>query len=136
MEVEAYAREYYEAINKCKVEQVGFIELDDYIGCSPDGLVGDDGLIEIKCPNSTTHIDTLLTQKVPTGYIKQMQGQMWVSGRQWCDFVSFDPRVKDRPFWSKRVMRDDKIIAELEIGIDMFVREMMTMENELNKSAF
>lgn len=84
-------------------------------GASPDGLVGNDGLIEIKCPSTTTHINTLLTGEVPSEYLPQMMWQMACTGRKWCDFVSFDPRLEP-PLQIKiiRVERDDGLIAELE----------------------
>lgn len=84
-------------------------------GASPDGLVGDDGLIEIKCPNTTTHINTLLTGEVPSEYLPQVMWQMACTGRSWCDFVSFDPRMPiNLQIKIIRVERDDKAIGELE----------------------
>jgi putative phage-type endonuclease len=79
-----------------EVEQVGFaVHPDlDYVGCSPDGLVGTDGLIEIKCPfTSREHVRTLVSREIPEQYVAQVHGQLWVTGRRWCDFVSYDPRV-------------------------------------------
>ncbi len=90
---------------------------------SPDGLVGEDGLIEIKCPNSSTHIDTMKTGKVPTKYIYQMQWQMRCTDRQWCDFVSYDPRMPESlRLWVKRVYRDNEQLAELEAGVIEFLK--------------
>ena len=84
-------------------------------GASPDGLVGDDGLIEIKCPETTTHTNTLLTGQVPSEYLPQMMWQMACTGRAWCDFVSFDPRMPENlQIKIIRVMRDDEVIGELE----------------------
>lgn len=84
-------------------------------GASPDGLVGNDGLIEIKCPSTTTHINTLLTGEVPSEYIPQMMWQMACTGRKWCDFVSFDPRMPiNLQLKIIRVERDDEAIFELE----------------------
>lgn len=84
-------------------------------GASPDGLVGDDGLIEIKCPSTTTHINTLLTGEVPSEYLPQVMWQMACTGRKWCDFVSFDPRLEPHlQIKIIRVERDDAMIAELE----------------------
>ncbi len=84
-------------------------------GASPDGLVGDDGLIEIKCPATTTHLNTILTGEVPSEYMPQMMWQMACTGRKWCDFVSFDPRIPaNLQLKIIRVMRDDEVIAELE----------------------
>lgn len=92
---------------------------------SPDRLVGEDGLVEIKCPNSATHLDTLLSKKVPAKYITQMQWQMAVTGRKWCDFVSYDPRFpENHQVFIQRVERDDERIAELEKDVAEFLAEV------------
>jgi putative phage-type endonuclease len=92
---------------------------------SPDGLVGEDGLVEIKCPNSATHLETLLTKKVPAKYITQMQWQLCCTGRKWCDYVSFDPRFppEHRTFIT-RIERDDEKIKELESEVVLFLQEV------------
>ena len=116
IDTEPLARQAYELQCFCTVIETGFIDHPtiDMSGASPDGLVGDDGLIEIKCPNTMTHISTILSDAVPCEYIPQMQWQMACTGRKWCDFVSFDPRLTDKPLFIKRVHRDDEKIAELE----------------------
>lgn len=116
IDTEPLARQAYELQYFCTVIETGLIDHPTIAMCgaSPDGLVGDDGLIEIKCPNTTTHISTLVSDEVPCEYIPQMQWQMACTGRKWCDFVSFDPRLTDKPLFIKRVYRDDKQIAELE----------------------
>ena len=92
---------------------------------SPDRLVGEDGLVEIKCPNSATHLDTLLSKKIPGNYVTQMQWQMAVTGRKWCDFVSFDPRFPEsKQVFIQRVERDDKVIANLEKEVAAFLAEV------------
>jgi len=94
-------------------------------GASPDGLVGTDGLVEIKCPNTATHIDTLLGGKVDSKYITQIQWQLACTGRQWCDFVSYDPRMPEHlAIWVKRVPRDDAMIEELESAVRVFLAEV------------
>ena len=135
-EIEPFAREYYERLNRVSVRQVGFVERDENIGASPDGLVGEDGMIEIKCPFSTTHIEYLLAERLPPVYRKQVQGQLWVCERQWCDFVSYDPRVRQRPFFCERVYRDEAYIKELHIKIIMFIDEMKKLMSELTESPF
>ena len=135
-ETEQEARDYYEALNGCEVRQVGFIERDKDTGGSPDGLVGDEGMLEIKCPYPTTHIRYILADKMPADYVKQVQGNLWVAERQWCDFVSFDPRVKQRPYFCKRVYRDDDDIQELHIKIVMFIDEMKAIIEKLTASPF
>jgi hypothetical protein len=99
-------------------------------GASPDGLVAD-GLVEFKCPNTSTHLDTLLADAVPGKYITQMQWQMACTGRLWCDFASYDDRLPAHlQMFVKRVQRDDKRIAELEIEVTKFLNEL---EEKLNK---
>lgn len=118
------ARMAYEAHTGTFVEQVGLIKHPTIEGshASPDGLVGEDGLVEIKCPNSATHIETIKSGKIPTKYLYQMQWQMLCAHRQWCDFVSFDPRCPDYlQLWVKRVERDNVLIATLEAGVRSFL---------------
>lgn len=94
-------------------------------GASPDGYIGDDGLLEIKVPNLATHLETLRTQDVPKQYIAQVQGQMWITGREWCDFVSYTPYLEnDAQLFIKRVPRDKKFIHELEAEVKQFLIEL------------
>ncbi len=134
-ETEQEAREYYEALYG-PVLQVGFIERDEDVGCSPDGLVGDDGMVEIKCPFSTTHAKYILADKMPTDYIPQVQGQLWVTEREWCDFFSFDPRSHRKKVFRRRVYRDEDYIKELQIKIYMFVADMRDILDKLTASPF
>ena len=126
-EQEPAARKTYEFYRDTDVEQVAFVlhpTIDDS-GASPDGLVDVDGLVEIKCPETHTHIETLLGQAVPAKYVTQMQWQMACTGRAWCDFVSYDPRLPEpMRFFCKRVMRDDALIAELEREVVAFLNEV------------
>jgi len=126
-EKEPEARAAYEGAVGALVVEVGFVPHNtiSMAGASPDGLVGDGGLVEIKCPNTATHIDTLLSGFVPNKYINQMQWQMACTGRQWCDFVSFDPRMPEgMQIWVKRVERDNVLIAELEKEVISFLVEL------------
>lgn len=119
------ARIAYEAHTGEFVTQVGLYKHPTIEGthASPDGLVGDDGLVEIKCPNSATHIATLKSEKIDTKYLYQMQWQMRCTDRQWCDFVSFDPRLPEPlRLWVKRVYRDNEQIAQLEEGVTQFLK--------------
>lgn len=127
LEVEPQAREYYEDLKGCLIEQVGFIKRDDWVGTSPDGLVSNDGQIEIKCPIPSTHIENILKAKMPAFYRSQVQGQLWITERKWCDWISYCPAVKDRPFFSVRVFRDEEYIKELAIKVIMFVNELKEM---------
>lgn len=126
-EKEPEARTAYAFRANATVEQIGFVDHPSIkmTGASPDGLVDDDGLIEIKCPETKTHIDTLLGQSVPSKYITQIQWQLACTGRQWCDFVSFDPRLPESmSLFVHRVPRDDARIAELESEVGAFLNEV------------
>ena len=134
-EQEPFARAAYEAKTGVMVEEVGFVPhpLIEWAGASPDGLVGDDGLVEIKCPNTATMIDTLLTEKVPSKYNIQMQFQMACTGRHWCDYVVFDPRMPAKAqLFVKRVFRDDAFIQEMEAEIINFLTEVNVQIQQLN----
>lgn len=128
-ETEPQARAAYRFLEGQDVEEVGFIDhptIGDS-GASPDGLVGADGLVEIKCPNTKTHLETLISETVPAKYIKQMQWQMACTGRAWCDFVSFDPRLPDElHMFVRRVPRDDQMIGEMEEAVRAFLAAMFT----------
>ena len=135
-ETEPLARAAYEALKDVLVDEVGFVPHPSIImaGASPDGLVNDDGLIEIKCPSTATHIDTLLSETVPTKYYTQMQFQLACTGRKWCDFVSFDNRLPEElQLFIKRVPRDDTYIKLMEAEIVQFIAELDDKINKLMK---
>jgi putative phage-type endonuclease len=126
-DTEPEARIAYEFYCDRNVAQIGYVPHPNIgdAGASPDGLVGEDGLVEIKCPNTATHIDTLLGSTVPGKYVTQMQWQMACTGRQWCDFVSFDPRLPEAmKMYVERVKRDDEMIADLEREVLSFLAEL------------
>lgn len=126
-ETEAEARAAYAFHTDRDVEEVGFIihPTIPESGASPDGLVGDDGMAEIKCPNTATHINTLLTSKIDGKYVTQMQWQMACADRQWCDFISYDPRLPERQsLFIQRVDRDQERIEELQAEVTRFLAEM------------
>jgi len=134
-EQEPFARAAYEAAQGVMVEEVGFVRHPtiEWAGASPDGLVRDDGLVEIKCPNTLTMIETLLSQKVPGKYFAQMQFQMACTGRKWTDYVVFDPRMPEKAqLFVKRVDRDDAYIAEIEAEIVKFLAEVKSQVQQLN----
>jgi len=133
IDTEPMARSAYESAVGALVVEAGFVphRVIHMSGASPDGLVDDDGLIEIKCPQTATHIDTLLSDAVPSKYIIQMQWQMACTGRKWCDFLSYDPRLSENMrLFVKRVPRDDAFIAELEREVMSFLSEL---EDKLRK---
>jgi len=135
-EHEGDAREYYETVGLCEVQQVGFVIFDEWIGGSPDGLVGEDGLLEIKCPNSSTHITNILKDKMPPKYVPQVQGLLWITGREWCDFVSYDPRVTSYSFFCKRIFRDDEKINILSEAANKFKTELQGIIETINSDPF
>ena len=133
-ELESEARTYYEMINGVDVNQVGFITNDEETaGMSPDGLVGEDGGLEIKCPSPGIHVSYLLANKVPAIYIPQIQGSMWLSDRDWWDFMSYHPLIEKMVI---RVHRDGKYISVLANAIDKFTDQMLEKRHKLKKLGY
>jgi len=126
IDTEPVARTIYQLRSGNIVEECGFFKHSVLeAGASPDGLIGADGVIEIKSPNSATHIATLSSGKIPTQYYAQIQGQMWITGRQWGDFVSYDPRLPENAsIIIVRVERDNPYIARLEQNVTDFLAEV------------
>ena len=132
-ETEPLARMAYEVHSGNFVETVAFIQHPsiEWFGCSPDGLVGE-GLIEIKCPNTATHIDYLLAGVPPAKYVPQMQTQMACTGAKWCDFVSFDPRLPDElQLLVVRLDRDEAYIQQIETEVKQFLDEVEQIYSQL-----
>lgn len=135
-DMEPEARAAYAFRMDADVQLVGFVDHPTIpmSGASPDGLVGEDGLVEIKCPNTSTHIDTLLSQRVPQKYVIQMMWQMACTGRQWCDYCSFDPRLPESMrLFVFRLARDEQAIKELEDEVSRFIAELDAKVAELRK---
>jgi putative phage-type endonuclease len=133
---EEEARIAYSFLTGRNVVEVGLYKHPTIIGshASPDGLVDDDGCLEIKCPNSATHIETLKSNQVAHKYLLQMQWQMACADRQWCDFVSFDPRMPDHlMLYIQRVERDNDMLTILEVEVAQFLKEVEADVNELQK---
>lgn len=133
---EEEARIAYSFLTGRNVVEVGLYKHPTIIGthASPDGLVDEDGCIEIKCPNSATHIETLKSNLVAHKYLLQMQWQMRCADRQWCDFVSFDPRMPDHlMLYIQRVQRDDDMLATLESEVGAFLAEVDADVKALSK---
>ena len=131
VELEPEARSFYEYLTDNIVYEVGLCVHDELeASCSPDGLIGDDGGLEIKCPALKKHYKTLKDQKVPTEHIPQIQGSLWITEREWWDFLSYYPNGS---YFYKRVYRDEKYIAGLEIAIFEFVDNMQKIEKEVLK---
>jgi len=135
-DTEPMARDAYEMRFDGIVEEVGFIPhpVITQSGASPDGLIGGDGMLEIKCPNTATHIEWLLAGEVPSEHKPQMSWQMACSGRKWCDFVSFDPRMHEKhQFFSVRYERDNTYIKDLEDEVTKFLEEVNETVSKLEK---
>ena len=126
-ETEPQARVAYEVATGNFVDQVPFVEHPSikWFGCSPDGLVGDKGLVEIKCRNSANHWETIKLDEVPKKYWIQMQAQLSCTGKEWNDYVSFDPRMPERSqLYIKRVFRDEEFILDMESEVKNFIAEV------------
>ena len=134
-QTEPEARAAYSARTGELVEEVGFIDHPtiEGAGASPDGVVGE-GLVEIKCPQTNTMLEWILTRTIPARYLAQMQFQMAVTGAKWCDFAAYDPRLPEHlQLLIIRVERDDTRIAEIEAEISMFLGELDDKVNKLNE---
>jgi predicted phage-related endonuclease len=126
-DTEPHARAFYVQRHGADVSECGFVDHPEIAmtGASPDGLVGSVGMLEIKCPNTATHLETLLNGAVAGKYVTQMQWQMACAGREWCDFASFDPRLPpSMQLFVKRVERDVSMILDLETEVAGFLREI------------
>ena len=136
-ETEPQARAMYAVNNDfVDVKEVAFVEHNEQVGISPDGLIGDDGLLEIKCPNTTTQLKRALSDDYSADYKAQIQMQLWVTEREWCDFLSFDPRLEcDAGYLQQRVCRDEEYIEEMKVKVYAFVEKMNELINILTKES-
>lgn len=131
---EPFARVAYAYHSMAEVTEIGFVDHPTIAmsGASPDGLVGLSGLVEIKCPNTATHLDTLEAKKFPGDYYPQIQWQLACTGREWCDAVSFDPRLPEpMRLFVERIPRDEAYIAQLEAMVAEFLAEIEDRVNRL-----
>lgn len=133
---EPEARAAYSFHHDADVSEVAFVDHPTIpmTGASPDGLIGDDGMLEIKCPNTATHLDTLDSGKPAGKYVTQMQWQMACTGRQWCDFASYDPRLPEHlRLFVVRIPRDSEAIAAMETAVTAFLAELAERIDSLNR---
>ena len=131
IELEKDAREAYEGLKNVVVDQVGFCIAEKphpLVGCSPDGLIKEHGMIEIKCPLASTHVGYLLDNKLPTKYFQQVQGQLYVTGRDWCDFMSYYPNMKPLIV---RVKRDEVFISCLNAELTKFCSNLAKIVEDI-----
>jgi putative phage-type endonuclease len=131
---EPEARMAAEAKLGIMVQEIGFIPHETMMaGVSPDGLIDDDGMIEIKCPNTSTHIRTLFSG-MPSKHIAQVQGQLWIAKRNYCIFVSYDPRMPlELQLYTERIERDEKYIVKLEAEVTTALDEVEKIVEKLNE---
>ncbi len=127
VELEEEARQLYQIITGNKVDTTG-ICLDNGIGYSPDGMIGEDGLLEIKCPSIATHVKYLLDNKCPTEYVQQVQGGLLITDRKWVDFVSYYPNLKPLIV---RVNRDEELIIKMKIELELFCNKLKETINKI-----
>ena len=126
-ETEAEACNVYGFMRDVDPVAVGYVDHPtiEWAGCSPDRLIGEDGLIQVKCPNTATHISSLLGGSVDGGYFKQMQWEMACTGRQWCDYVTYDKRLPpEMQLHVTHITRDHVMIANLEQEAMIFLKEV------------
>ena len=135
-EIEPVARAAYEAENLVSVEQVAWVEHPtiSLAGCSPDGFVGEHGLIEIKCKEIHNHLDSILNDRIDPDHQAQMMWQMACTGRQWCDYVCFDDRAPEGlQLFVKRLHRDEEKIKQMEDEVIKFLKDLESMIQKLNE---
>ncbi len=137
IEQEPFALVAYIAKTGLAVDEVGFLEHGTLMaGASPDGLIGNDGGIEIKCPTKAVHIETLRSQRMPMEHAPQVQGCMWISGRKWWDFVSYHPEFPEPlQLFVARIQRDEQYIQSLERQVEAFLNEVASEVEELTAIA-
>ncbi len=142
IEHEENALREYEFIYDTNVTRCGFIPHPkmEMAGASPDGLIGEDGLIEVKCPQSTTHLRFFMYDEIKPEYHAQLQFQMACTGRKWCDFMSYNPNFVGKStglrMKIKRILRDEKHIEEINKAVEIFLGEIeQEMQKILTKAA-
>jgi putative phage-type endonuclease len=136
LETEQQARAAYRFATDNLVEEVGFVDHPTILmtGASPDGIVNGDGLIEIKCPNTATHIDFVLGGSISKKYILQMHWQMACTGKDWCDFVSFDPRLPyELQLKIERIEKNSLLMSQITEEVVLFLDELNNKEKMLKE---
>lgn len=129
-QLEMEARDSYTIDTGNTVECVGFCELDEYTGASPDGFVNGEGLVEIKCPNNVTFVRYMIDKKIDPKYYSQMQMQMYVTDRRWCDYVVYNPNFPT-PVITRRVERDELSIEKIKLGIASGIEMLKNLQSKL-----
>lgn len=135
IDLEPEARIEFEFYTGLDVQEVGFVEYNEFIGVSPDGLISDDGLIEIKCPNDSIYFKLLLNDNIKPEYIAQMQMQMYITDRQYCYFVSYNPNF-EKSLYIKKINRDEEMIEKLKKGLDKGTQLIKEIKKQFEKVRF
>lgn len=131
IQLESEARSFYEVVTGNEVQTCGFVTNDEVaFGCSPDGLVGSEGLIEIKCPSMAVHVGYLADNKAPTDYFQQLQGQLFVTERKWVDFISYYPSI---PPLIIRVEKDVEFCNKLKVELERFAKDADRLTEQLKR---
>ena len=130
IELEPIAKQVYELEHDCEVREIGFAEYNEYIGCSPDGLVGKDGMIEIKCPCDRIYLGILINEKIDSGYVWQCQMNMLILKRKWCDLIFYNPNFK-KSMYIKRLKADKKTHEKLLKGFEKVEEEIIKIKNKI-----
>lgn len=131
-QLEEQARQMYELQTGNKIEKIGFVEIDEYTGCSPDGFIGKDGLIEIKCKKDSTYFRALVDETIGSEYVWQVQMQMFLTGRKWVDFVDYNPNYK-KPMNIRRIEADKEMQAKIEAGLQAGKKLIRHIEKQYQK---
>jgi len=132
IELEPIAKQVYELEHDCEVREIGFAEYNEYIGCSPDGLVGKDGMIEIKCPCDRIYLGILINEKIDSGYVWQCQMNMLILKRKWCDLIFYNPNFK-KSMYIKRLKADKKTHEKLLKGFEKVETRIKELKNKYKK---
>lgn len=133
VDLEDTARTYYEMETGNTVNQVGFIQLNEYVGCSPDGLIGMDGILEIKCPRATTFLSHYLDDSIEKQYYTQIQFNMMITGAKWCDFVRYN---EDFPLYIKRVKADKEYQCRIRERLSECIKEIEEIIKNFKERGF
>lgn len=130
IELESVARQLYIEETFNDVKEVGFIEKDEYCGCSPDGLVADDGIIEIKCPKDTVFVEQKINGKIKPEYYIQIQYNLYISERKWCDYIAYNENF---PILIRRYERDEEMIKNIEELLKDGIKKVKEIENNFKR---
>ena len=132
IDLEPEAKIEFQFYTGLDIKEVGCVELNEYILASPDGLIGDDGLIEIKCPNDSIYSKLLLSNNIKPEYIAQMQMQMYITERQYCYFVSYNPNF-EKSLYIKKINRDEEMIEKLKKGLERSTQLIKEIKENFRK---